>query len=396
MSTETGTGALPPGRGHGRGPWAAAGVALAAALSVGAASSPLEGQDSAEDAWLGVGLRQSVRCQARVEAGPDGTMARSGESACRRAVIAEAVVQDAPADRAGVEPGDTLVAVNGKALSRESGRDQFGALEPGRAAQLLVGRPGEGRISVRVVPETRPQEVPPGRVRTAEARAASEAPLGLSPQALGAAEERADAVRGEGVRRLRSRAAGTVVVGRSDDGRVVLRWGEGDSVVLSGREELAPRLEAIRDSVLEEARRHLRALRKQQRLGLRAVRRARAAMEERRRAAAGGEEADEGRRSLFGTESLRAAGAEFRPLRAGLADYFPGADRGLLVMEVVPGTPADALGLRPGDVVVEAGGRAVVRPADLRDALDDYPSRDSLLVKWVRKGNRLTGVLKRE
>jgi membrane-associated protease RseP (regulator of RpoE activity) len=78
---------------------------------------------------------------------------------------------------------------------------------------------------------------------------------------------------------------------------------------------------------------------------------------------------DEGRPlSVYVAGANRVAGAEVTPLNPGLAAYF-GANRGLLVTEVIPGTPAEEGGLRPGDVVVSVDGRPVDDLTDLRETL---------------------------
>ena len=89
----------------------------------------------------------------------------------------------------------------------------------------------------------------------------------------------------------------------------------------------------------------------------------------------------------------RAAGAEFQELTPQLADYFPGAEAGLLVLRVIPGTPAGRLGLLQGDVVVEIGGERALELTVLRNALMG-PARDlDLVVKWIRKGSEHRGTL---
>lgn len=351
-------------------------LALVAAAGVLIAPSALSaqqgGEDEAEEAWLGVGLRQAVRCETRVERQPDGSAERSDDSGCSSVFVAEAVVDGAPAERAGVRPGDTVVAVNGRALSRASGREEFGSLESGRPAQLLVASPGQGRRSVRVTPGPRPRRVAPEKVRTAPPAGP---PRALPREAVGPGPARPG--------RPPDGDPPDVVMGRDGDGRIVLRWRGDDSTRTARLEEMAPRLEAIRDSVFAHARRHIRALRERQREALRRTRDA----------------SPDGSRRLFDAlrraESLRAAGAEFRPLSSSLAEYFPGAERGLLIVDVVGGTPADDLGLRPGDVVVEAGEREVASPSDLREALGELPRQDSLVVRWIRKGETSTGVLRK-
>ena len=61
---------------------------------------------------------------------------------------------------------------------------------------------------------------------------------------------------------------------------------------------------------------------------------------------------------------LGVAGAS-RPLPPRLAAS-TGSDRGLAVIEVLPGSPAAAAGLRPGDIILEAGGTRVRDAGDLQ------------------------------
>lgn len=61
-------------------------------------------------------------------------------------------------------------------------------------------------------------------------------------------------------------------------------------------------------------------------------------------------------------------GIEGEPLTPPLASYF-GAEHGLFIRDVRPGSPADKSGLRTGDIVVEAGERPVLSTRDLTEAL---------------------------
>lgn len=83
----------------------------------------------------------------------------------------------------------------------------------------------------------------------------------------------------------------------------------------------------------------------------------------------------------------RIAGARLTPLNPGLAEYF-GTARGVLVVEVAEGTPADAAGLRPGDVVLEVGGVDVVGLEPMRRAIA-APRATQLPLTVLRKGTRL-------
>lgn len=82
----------------------------------------------------------------------------------------------------------------------------------------------------------------------------------------------------------------------------------------------------------------------------------------------------------------RVAGAEFTPLVGDLATYFQATD-GLLVTDVADGTPAWAAGLVPGDVIVEARGRAVATIHQLRAALSLRDGAATLGI--VRRGRRV-------
>lgn len=74
-----------------------------------------------------------------------------------------------------------------------------------------------------------------------------------------------------------------------------------------------------------------------------------------------------------------------------LKDYFH-VDTGLLVLRVLPGTPADRAGLRSGDVIVRAGGRTVTSIRTLQWALEraeDRPDGHAVPVDAVRRGKTL-------
>jgi membrane-associated protease RseP (regulator of RpoE activity) len=74
-----------------------------------------------------------------------------------------------------------------------------------------------------------------------------------------------------------------------------------------------------------------------------------------------------------------------------LKDYFH-VDSGLLVLRVLPGTPADGAGLRSGDVIVRAGGRTVDSIRTLQWALERAEARPdghAVPVDAVRRGRTL-------
>jgi hypothetical protein len=90
---------------------------------------------------------------------------------------------------------------------------------------------------------------------------------------------------------------------------------------------------------------------------------------------------------------LRIGGAEFRQLSRALAEYFDGVDEGLLVLRVLRDTPAERMGLRDGDVVVEVDGDKCSSVKVLRDAVASAESGRAVEVKWIRKGQVHVGNL---
>jgi len=63
---------------------------------------------------------------------------------------------------------------------------------------------------------------------------------------------------------------------------------------------------------------------------------------------------------------------------------------GVLVREVEDGSPAEAAGIREGDMIVEAGGRVIVEPDDVYDALATASANGPFQIKLVRGAEELT------
>jgi HtrA serine peptidase 2 len=69
-------------------------------------------------------------------------------------------------------------------------------------------------------------------------------------------------------------------------------------------------------------------------------------------------------------------GLSVLPLRRDMVRFqkaedpnFPDVDHGLLVVEVIPGSPADRAGLRPGDCILAIDGRDISSKADLHNII---------------------------
>jgi serine protease Do len=71
-----------------------------------------------------------------------------------------------------------------------------------------------------------------------------------------------------------------------------------------------------------------------------------------------------------------------------------GNQRGAIVSDVQPGTPAAEAGLAAGDVIVEFGGKPVANPQELQQAVDQAPIGAQEPVTVVRDGKRLTLAVK--
>jgi serine protease Do len=78
------------------------------------------------------------------------------------------------------------------------------------------------------------------------------------------------------------------------------------------------------------------------------------------------------------------AGARMETITPGLAEAI-GVDRGVLVIAVAPGVPAQESGLMDGDVILKADGRQISNVYELRRALADSDEK-SVKLDVVRKG----------
>jgi predicted metalloprotease with PDZ domain len=90
--------------------------------------------------------------------------------------------------------------------------------------------------------------------------------------------------------------------------------------------------------------------------------------------------------------SNRVAGAQVIDVQPELGAYF-GVERGVLVVEVSPGTPAAIAGMRPGDVITRLDRFSVTTVDELRSGVAQ--AGDTLPVTLVRQGSSLQVLLRR-
>ncbi len=82
-------------------------------------------------------------------------------------------------------------------------------------------------------------------------------------------------------------------------------------------------------------------------------------------------------------------GVSLYELNPQLADYF-GVEAGVLIDEVIEDSPAEAAGLKAGDVIVEIDGHDIEEPVDVVDEIADYEEGDTIEIVVVRDKSRQT------
>lgn len=91
--------------------------------------------------------------------------------------------------------------------------------------------------------------------------------------------------------------------------------------------------------------------------------------------------------AVFGMRAV--GGAELTELNPALGEYF-GTDAGVLVVRVPEDTPAERAGLEAGDVIVKANGEDVENVSDLRRAIGRAGQRSTIRLEILRKKVRRT------
>lgn len=82
-----------------------------------------------------------------------------------------------------------------------------------------------------------------------------------------------------------------------------------------------------------------------------------------------------------------------RGLGAAVADAsaFAAGATGALVGGVRPGSAAEGLGLRKGDIVMEAGGQSIGGADDLERVVGLLPTNSRIVIKWLRQQQEMRG-----
>jgi membrane-associated protease RseP (regulator of RpoE activity) len=325
----------------------------------------------------------------------------------------EQVIQGSPAERAGLRPGDTLVAVDGRPIPAGRLEEMAGRLRPGDPVRLRVLRGGQER-EITAVADRRPVRPPiPARA------SAGDPTRGAAPIVR--------VENGTLVARNVDSAPGVHGYWLESDGRTVFRslgaWST-DGVDAQVQQLLAcaestrwaPAAAAAAAAVRVDLREvQIRADSLRMLMARRVLEHERDLAELSRRiqvreapaAPAGPAEPREPREprevhvvAPGGSYVLRmddhvtaglrgVAGAELASVEPELAAYFSNVSDGLLVLRISAGTPAARAGLMPGDVIIRGDGRPLTSVHELR-ALLATGDREPVELRIVRKGRTRT------
>ncbi len=330
------------------------------------------------------------------------------EGQCEPQVLVEQVIHGSPAERAGVRPGDTLVAVDGRPIPGGRLEELAGRLRPGDPVRLRVLRGGREQ-EITAVADRRP-------VRPPVAAAGAEG----DPMRRAAPIVRVE--NGTLVLRNVDSAPGVHGYWLEADGRTVFRslgswstdgmdeevqrllacaestrWEPAAAAVAATRVDLRNvqiRADSLRVLMAQRVLEHERSMAELSRIADRPEPpeppepRGPRGSREVHVVAPGGSYVL--RMDDHVTAGLRGvAGAELASLEPELAAYFSNVSDGLLVLRISAGTPAARAGLMPGDVIVRGDGRPMTSVHDLR-ALLSTGDREPVELRVVRKGRSRT------
>jgi predicted metalloprotease with PDZ domain len=291
-----------------------------------------------------------------------GIASESAGSGAKAVVRVVDVYPGSPAERSGVQKGDTILKIDGRTATGEAMRTL--SVSPGDTVKLRTRRGGREQVRT-LVAAARPE-----RVREPIA-------VTLPPPARPSTQPR------------RPDAPRALQITRGDSGEVILLNGR-DTVSAFRFSTDSLRLRAdslhaqLRGFFADSMARELREVERRMRAAEPDIRRLQARADSMATAFT--------RERVFAPAMPRGvAGAEFTELTPELAGYFPGAREGVLVIRVAPETPAARAGLAAGDVVVRAGTAATPDVRTLSRAVASARGTE-LPLEVVRKGKaqRLT------
>lgn len=391
--------------------------ALAAVQQLPSTPRAMAPATAAAPGWIGIFY----------EGGPDGRPLLGPVTGVGSAIAVSDVAEGSPALRAGLRPGDLIVAINGRSVSpdgfrsldiREGDRIRLRVLRDGTPVEALVtaGRPPERVIRTRVAVDARDPRIDSLRTRiilemdsilvrgTGDTRSVI---AFIAPPAGQEGRGGPVAVASAGASAPEPRLPFRTFVFRADDGEATRRELEVVRGTLAGMRGRLDSLRAEGDALrlqvnqvpgeMEALAWTVTSARAQGVANERAAR----ALGEASRAAAVAPAPAPPPPAVTALRPLTpyilgqrvVAGAEFTPLNPELAEYFQG-EEGLLVLQVLDGTPARDAGMMAGDIVTRVGNRRVRTLDEVRAALD-AGSRGGVQVTLVRRGRTVLLTLPR-
>lgn len=363
--------------------YALAVAAVAAFTAHDAAAQRITMRDTGHRGWLGFSYDMTTRQR------PDRLQST---------IVIREIVDQSPAQQAGLMAGDTVISINGLTASEQLIGSLGYSLAPGDTVTVRVARAGRTR-DFAVVAAARPAGYvsvgPDTRIITFD----NDSIRGMLRVYLDSARARLDTLRLPNVRVQRWRGTpGDSVRWQMFSDSFVFRMDtlnnrifrfHGDSTRLkldSVWARVAPqfnmrfRLDSLRGMRLDTLRHYLEIPSRSWALRGDSL----------WRGAVGDGAWDV---MILGGRAI--AGAQLTELNPGLGEYF-GANEGALVVQVPEGTPADRSGLLAGDVIVRANGQDVATIAELRRAIARTPRSEAITLEVIRKKARRTIQLKRE
>ena len=331
-----------------------------------ALSYPLLGQQADQPGWFGVRVQQQHECVWEMA---------DEWRICNLVLVVSEMQESGPAARGGIRLGDRLFALNGEQIDFQNWSRLIRSIRAGTPVNVAILR-GKDRHFVHIIPAPRPLDAEQTRmiervtesdgvsgVRSAFVSILTE-PEGSDGTAFALAVRNTD----------NQNVAVEPSMVRVIDGQLhVLRLNVGVVTRQNLQHELVGDLQRVTESTYDSARHTLEMFdRVRARLPMLEFQR-----ELSRIAQVGLQEsglAIRFRRS-FG-------GAEFEPVRR----YVGRA--GLLVLRVAPRTVTARLGLRPGDVVVEAGNVPTRQVPDLIQAINGAQG-SGFSIRWIRDGREM-------
>lgn len=367
--------------------------------------------DPAERGWIGVGVDITVR------------EATGGPATLEIRVVR--TVDGGPAALVGVVPGDVIRAIDGNPITIERWQRFTQNLRPGIELRLGLNRAGRSRaVQVRLVTAPRPSLAPVPTGLTAHldsVRASFRTQLEWGRGVWASRDYVTLLIAGDSVEaastqflRQASQDAVSYGVRPGSNADILTPSGQGGnrfSVVWNTEATLpfeflmlrSPEADSVKTAIirlrgaLTEVSDNGRVREDLERLAVRLAEIGSNERESRVRVAGVGAEIA----ARFRPATARVVGqnfvggAQFNDLNPQLGEYF-GTDHGVLVIQVLSGTPFDEAGLVPGDVVTQVGDTEIVSVEGFRTVLARvFAGGRRADLTLIRRGERVTATLSR-